>query len=61
MQAAPLTLTITDALGHSITVNTATGGGLPTKITDPNSVQTTLAYSPRIWLTERYRSPPPEP
>jgi YD repeat-containing protein len=43
---------ITDALLHVWTVNTATAGGRPTKWTDPNSVQTTIAYSTvREWPT----------
>ena len=37
---------ITDALSHVWTVNNATAGGRPTKITDPNSVQTNFAYRP---------------
>jgi YD repeat-containing protein len=44
-------LSVTDALGHVTTVNTATGGGRPKKITDPNSVHTTLAWTPRNWLS----------
>ena len=32
-------------------INTATGGGLPEKITDPNGVYTTLSWTPRNWLT----------
>jgi YD repeat-containing protein len=42
---------ITDALSHVTTINTATGGGLPKKITDPNSVHTTIAYNNRNWPT----------
>jgi YD repeat-containing protein len=43
---------ITDALSHVWTVNTATAGGRWTKITDPNGVQTTFAYKAvREWLT----------
>jgi len=44
-------ISITDALSHVTTINTATGGGRPKKITDPNSVQTTLSWSPRNWLS----------
>jgi YD repeat-containing protein len=39
-----------DALGHVTTVNTHQAGGLPTKITDPNGIQTFLTYNPRNWL-----------
>jgi RHS repeat-associated protein len=43
---------ITDALSHVTTVNNATAGGRWTKITDPNSVQTTFAYKTvREWPT----------
>ena len=38
---------ITDALGHVTTINTHTGGGLPTKITGPNGVVTTFTYDGR--------------
>ena len=38
---------ITDALSHVTTINTYTGGGLPTKITDPNSVISTYTYDGR--------------
>jgi YD repeat-containing protein len=44
-------ISITDALGHVTTINTATGGGRPKKITDPNSVHTTLSWTPRNWLS----------
>jgi YD repeat-containing protein len=42
---------ITDALSHVTTINTFKPGGLPLTVIDPNSVLTTLAYSPRNWLT----------
>jgi RHS repeat-associated protein len=42
---------ITDALSHKITVNTAMGGGLPTKVTDINGLHTTLSYTTRNWLS----------
>ena len=43
---------ITDALSHVWTVNTATAGGRPTKITDPNSVQTQFTDATiREWPT----------
>jgi RHS repeat-associated protein len=44
-------VSITDALSHVTTINTATGGGLPTKITDPNSLHTTLSWTTRNWLS----------
>jgi RHS repeat-associated protein len=44
---------ITDPLSHVTTINTYTGGGLPTKITDANSVETDLAYNQRNWLTSK--------
>ena len=52
---------ITDALSHVWTVNNATAGGRPTKISDPNSVQTTFTYKPSA--NGRHRascSPQPE-
>ena len=43
---------ITDALSHVWTVNNATAGGRPTKISDPNSVQTKFTYKTvREWPT----------
>ena len=48
---------ITDALSHTTTVNTYTGGGLPTEITDPNGVVTTLAYDARLNLHTRTLDP----
>jgi YD repeat-containing protein len=44
-------ISITDALSHVTTINTATGGGRPEKVTDPNSVHTTLSWTPRNWLS----------
>jgi YD repeat-containing protein len=42
----------TDALSHVWTVNNATAGGRPTKISDPNSVQTKFTYKTvREWPT----------
>ena len=40
-----------DSLGHTATVNTFTGGGLPLTMHDPNGVLTTRAYTPRNWLS----------
>jgi RHS repeat-associated protein len=42
---------ITDALSHVTTITEAQGGGLPTKIRDPNSIFTTLSYNNRNWMT----------
>ena len=42
---------ITDALSHVTTITQATGGGRPKKIRDPNSVFTTLSWTPRNWLS----------
>jgi RHS repeat-associated protein len=42
---------ITDALSHVTTITNAQGGGLPTKIKDPNGILTTLAYNNRNWMT----------
>ena len=42
---------ITDPLSHVTTINTATGGGLPEKWTDPNGVHATIAYNIRNWPT----------
>src|SRR5262249_31981934 len=44
-------ISVTDALSHVTTINTATGGGLPKKITDPNGIHSTLSYNARNWLT----------
>lgn len=44
-------ISVTDALSHVTTINTATGGGRPKKITDPNSVHTTLSWTLRNWLS----------
>jgi RHS repeat-associated protein len=41
---------ITDALSHVTNITSSTAGGLPETIVDPNSVTTTLTYSPRQWL-----------
>ncbi|MDP9127106.1 MAG: DUF6531 domain-containing protein [Pseudomonadota bacterium] len=38
---------LTDALSHVTTINTHTNGGLPTQVTDPNSVVTNLTYDGR--------------
>jgi Domain of unknown function (DUF6531) len=42
---------IVDALSHHTTINTYKPGGLPLTMHDPNNTLTTLAYSPRLWLT----------
>jgi RHS repeat-associated protein len=42
---------ITDALSHVTTITNAQGGGLPTKVKDPNGILTTLAYNNRNWMT----------
>jgi YD repeat-containing protein len=44
-------ITVTDALSHVTTVTEAQGGGLATKIRDPNGIFTTRAYNNRNWLT----------
>jgi RHS repeat-associated protein len=44
---------ITDALSHVTNMTSVTGGGRPLTIVDPNSVTTTLTYSPRQWLLTR--------
>ncbi len=44
-------VTTTDAMGHVTTVTEAQGGGLPTKIRDPNGTFTTLAWNNRNWMT----------
>jgi len=41
---------ITDALTHATNITSVTGGGRPLTVVDPNSVTTTLTYSPRQWL-----------
>jgi uncharacterized protein RhaS with RHS repeats len=43
---------IKDALGHHVfAANTYKPGGLPLTVYDQNHTLTTLAYSPRLWLT----------
>ena len=42
---------IKDALNHNTQIVTYKPGGLPLTIRDPNNTLTTLAYSPRLWLT----------
>ena len=42
---------IQDALNHNTHVATYKPGGLPLTVRDPNHTLTTLAYSPRLWLT----------
>jgi RHS repeat-associated protein len=42
---------IQDALNHNTHVATYKAGGLPLTVRDPNNTLTTLAYSPRLWLT----------
>jgi len=44
-------ISITDALSHVTTINTATGGGLPEKWTDPNGFHHSRSYNTRNWLT----------
>jgi YD repeat-containing protein len=45
-------ISVTDALSHVTTVKTATAGGRPLKVKDPNSVLTTWAYAAvREWPT----------
>jgi RHS repeat-associated protein len=44
---------ITDPLSNLTTINTANGTGQPTKITDPNSVETDLVYDNRNRLTSK--------
>ena len=46
-----LTNIIQDAAGHNTNVATYKAGGLPLTVRDPNNTLTTLAYSPRLWLT----------
>jgi RHS repeat-associated protein len=41
---------ITDPLSHVTHITSHTGGGLPLTVVDPNSVTTTLTYTPRQWL-----------
>ena len=45
--------TVTNALGHVTTYNTYNAHGQPTLITDPNGIQTSLAYDLRQRLTSR--------
>jgi RHS repeat-associated protein len=42
---------IQDAKGHNTNVATYKPGGLPLTVRDVNHTLTTLAYSPRLWLT----------
>ena len=42
---------IKDALNHNTDRRTYKPGGLPLTVHDPNHTLTTLAYSPRLWLT----------
>jgi RHS repeat-associated protein len=44
-------ISIKDAVGNTTTVTQATGGGYPKKTRDPNSVFTTLSWTPRLWLS----------
>ncbi len=45
-------ISVTDALSHVTNVKTATAGGRPLKVKDPNSVLTTWAYTAvREWPT----------
>ena len=44
---------ITNALGHVTTYNEYDAHGRVKKLTDPNAVVTTFAYSPRGWLQSR--------
>jgi YD repeat-containing protein len=45
-------ISITDALSHVWSIKTATNGGLPKKVWDPNGILTTVAYSSfRDWPT----------
>jgi RHS repeat-associated protein len=41
---------VTDGVGNVTTISSATGGGLPLTIVDPNSVTTTLVYDGRLRL-----------
>jgi RHS repeat-associated protein len=41
---------ITDALTHATNITSHTAGGRPLTIVDPNSVTSTLTYTPRQWL-----------
>jgi RHS repeat-associated protein len=45
--------TITDPAGNVTTWNTVNGSGQPTKVTDPNSVETDFAYDARNHLTSK--------
>lgn len=44
---------ITDQLSHVTTISTYSGGGLPTKVLDPNSVEIDLVYDNRNRLTSK--------
>lgn len=41
---------VTNALGHVTTINSYDAAGRPLSITNPNTLATTLTYSPRGWL-----------
>jgi RHS repeat-associated protein len=45
--------TVTDALGHVITIASYDSDGRITRETDPNGVNTDLTYTPRGWLASR--------
>jgi RHS repeat-associated protein len=45
--------TVTDAAGHVTTIASYDADGRPTRITDANSVNTDLTYTPRGWLASR--------
>jgi len=48
---------ITDALGHTTTINQYDPNGRPLQMTDANGTVTTFAYSKRGWLTSRTVTP----
>lgn len=45
--------TVTDALGHVVTIASYDADGRVTRITDSNGVNTDLTYTPRGWLASR--------
>jgi RHS repeat-associated protein len=45
--------TITNAVGHVVTMNAYDKNGRPTQMTDANGLITTMTYHPRGWLTSR--------
>src|SRR5262249_31754398 len=45
--------TITDALGHTISITGYNAHGQPTAVVDANGLATTLAYDPRMRLVSR--------